>query len=106
MPNYKLTQADGTVVQVEGRRFAFYIANIQHWFVVHKSLQGHGYTVSEKETGFRVSDVPHSTLAACLGREVDAAKLTLSNVLSKVGPDRFREAIRKALQQKQEVAAC
>lgn len=105
MPKYKLAGKDGSIIDVEGRRFAFYVGNVQYWFIVHPSLQGHGYSISEKSTGFGVADVPHSTLAACAGNEVEAAKRTVHLTVSRAGADRFKQAIKKAEAQLAELRA-
>lgn len=97
MPRYKIALANGHTQEVEGRRFSYHLENIQHWFVVHRDHRtGIFWTLTEKSTGLRVQDIPHSTLAACQGDAVAAAKQVLKHLSATLGEARIREAIRQA----------
>ena len=73
---------DGDQTPIEAKRFAHYIGTIQHWFALHENIEGgHGWTVSHWDSGYRVLHVPNITLMACPGREKDAAKLALNNLV-------------------------
>jgi hypothetical protein len=77
---------DGDQTPIEAKRFAHYIGTIQHWFAVHENLEGgHGYTVSHWDSGYRIAHVPAMLLISCNGKAKDAAKLTLTKLVERVG---------------------
>lgn len=95
MPKYVINTANGEV-KVEGRKFAFYLNNVRYWFFVHQ-IDGHiGWRVSELETGRSVRDIAFQTIAACASDIVSAAKLTLRQLIDKVGEDRVKVVIDSA----------
>jgi hypothetical protein len=96
MPTYKIRLASGEVQTVEGRKFAAYIQNVREWFFVHKDIAQ--YVLSHLDSGMRVRTIEHTTLTACRGDEVDAAKLTLKNLCEKVGEARVRSVLAGAPQ--------
>lgn len=97
MPRYKIALANGHTQEVEGRRFSFYLENIQHWFIVHREPRGLPHlVVTEKSTGMRVRDVTSVTLSICRGDEVAAAKQVLKSLADQIGEARIRQVIRKA----------
>ena len=97
MPKYRINLANGASQEVEGRCFAYYLEGLQYWFVAHLDHRtGTIWTVTEKSTGFRVQDIPHTTLAACRGDAVAAAKQVIKSLADRLGEGRIRQVIRTA----------
>lgn len=95
MPTYKITLANGHTQEVEGRRFSYYLESIQYWFIAHLDHRtGTVWTVTEMSTGLRVQDIPRSTLAACRGDAIAAAKQVLKSLADRLGEARIRQVIR------------
>ena len=94
MPTYKITLANGHTQEVEERRFSYYLESTQYWFIAHLDHRtGTVWTVTERSTRLRVQDIPHSTLAACRGDAIAAAKQVLKSLADRLGEARIRQAI-------------
>lgn len=93
MAKRKIFMADGSFLEVEGRRFSHYVGNIQFWFFLHKTVGGHGLTVTHFESGKRVCDVPHHVVAACLNDTKAAAKMELDKLVARAGAERVRSVL-------------
>lgn len=93
MAKLKITLESGEVVEVEGRRFSHYVANIQFWFFLHREVGGVRWVVTHYDSGKRVLYVPHHTLAACLSDTKAAAKMELDKLISRVGEARVRSVL-------------
>ena len=94
MQTYKITLANGHPQEVEGRRFSYYLESTQYWFIAHLDHHtGTVWTVTERSTGLRVQDIPHSTLAACRGDAIAAAKQVLKSLADRLGEARIRQVI-------------
>ena len=93
MATLKITLTDGTIKEIEGRRFSHYVANVRFWFFLHKSLTGFGLTVTHVDSGKRVLEVPHHIQMACLGDDKAAAKMALDKLIEKAGAARVRSVL-------------
>ena len=89
----KITLESGEVVEVEGRRFSHYVANVQFWFFLHKEIGGNQQVVTHYDSGKRVLYVPHHAIAACLNDAKAAAKMELDKLISRVGEARVRSVL-------------
>lgn len=89
---------NGDQTPIEVQKFKHWIGNVEHWFCVHKNLNGaaFGYVVSDWDSGYHVADIDSITLQACQGRVKDAARLTLDKLVGRVGESRVLEALRSA----------
>ncbi len=97
MPKYRINLANGASQEVEGRRFSYYLENVQYWLIAHLDHRtGTVWTVTERSTGFRVQDIPHSTLAACRGDAIAAAKQVIKSLADRLGEARIRQTIHSA----------
>lgn len=83
-------------MEVEGRRFSYYVKNIQFWFFLHREIGGFRWIVTHADSGKRVLVVPTSTIAACLSDTKAAAKLELRKLLNRVGDNKVYEVLREA----------
>ena len=93
MAKLKITLQTGETLEIEGRRFSHYVANIRFWFFLHKTIGGVGLTVTHYESGKSVLEVPHHTVAACCNDTKAAAKMALDKLIVKVGPERVRSVL-------------
>lgn len=93
MAKLKITLQTGETLEIEGRRFSHYVANIRFWFFLHKTIGGVGLTVTHYESGKRVLEVPHHTVAACRNDNKAAAKMALDKLIAKAGPERVRSVL-------------
>lgn len=93
MAKLKITLQNGETLEIEGRRFSHYVANIRFWFFLHETIGGVGLTVTHYESGKRVLAVPHHTVAACRNDTKAAAKMALDKLIAKVGPERVRSVL-------------
>jgi hypothetical protein len=96
MANLKITMRNGESLEIEGRRFSHYVDNIRFWFFLHKTIGGVGLTVTHYESGKRVCEVPHHTVAACWNDTKAAAKMALDELITKAGPARVRSVLARA----------
>lgn len=88
MAKLKITLRNGETLEIEGRRFSHYVANIRFWFFLHKTIGGVGLTVTHYESGKRVLEIPHHMVAACQNDTKAAAKMALDKLIAKAGPER------------------
>lgn len=93
MAKLTITMQTGDPLEIEGRRFSHYVANIRFWFFLHKTIGGVGLTVTHYDSGKRVCEVPHHTVAACCNDTKAAAKLALDKLIEKCGPERVRSVL-------------
>lgn len=93
MAKLKITLQTGETLEIEGRRFSHYVANIRFWFFLHKTVGGIGLTVTHYESGKRVCEVPHHMIAACCNDTKVAAKMALDKLIEKAGPERVRSVL-------------
>lgn len=93
MAKLKITLETGKTVEVEGRRFSHYVANVQFWFFLHKEIGGNQQVVTHYDSGKRVLYVPHHAIAACLNDAKAAAKMELDRLVSRVGEARVRSVL-------------
>jgi hypothetical protein len=89
----KITMPTGETLEIEGRRFSHYVANIRVWFFLHKTIGGGGRTVTHYDSGKRVLEVPHHTVAACCNDAKAAAKMALEGLIKRVGAERVRSVL-------------
>lgn len=89
----KITLQTGETVEVEGRRFSHYIANVQYWFFLHKEIGGYRQVVTHFDSGKRMLFVPCHTIAACMNDTKAAAKLEIDRLVSRVGDARVRSVL-------------
>ena len=93
MAKLKIPLQTGETLEVEGRRFSHYVANVQFWFFLHKEIGGNRQVVTHYDSGKRVLFVPHHAIAACLNDPKAAAKMELDKLISRVGGARVRSAL-------------
>lgn len=87
----------GDTTPIDARKFKHWIGTQEHWFCVHESLNLTGlYTVSDWASGYRVTDIPCSTLAVCQGDTKDAARNALNQLLASHGEARVLSVLRSA----------
>jgi hypothetical protein len=95
---------DGDQTPIEAKRFAHYVGTIQHWFAVHKNMEGgHGYTVSHWDSGYRVAHVPAMLLISCNGDAKAAAKLTITKLVEQHGESRVHRSLAGAPARKKDL---
>lgn len=89
---------DGDQTPIEVQKFKHWIGPYEHWFCVHKNLNGaaFGFVVSDWDSGYRVAHIDYTTLAACQNNKKDAARLTLNHLIKRHGESRVLELLRKA----------
>jgi hypothetical protein len=88
---------NGDQTPVDAQKFKHWIGTQAHWFCVHESLSFIGqFTVSDYFSGFKVADVPYTTLIACRGDSKAAARLTLNRLVERAGESRVLEVLNKA----------
>lgn len=92
----KITLQTGETVEVEGRRFSHYIANVQYWFFLHKEIGGNRQVVTHFDSGKRMLFVPHHTIAACMNDTKAAAKMEIDKLVARVGDARVRSVLASA----------
>lgn len=93
MAKLKITLQNGKPLEIGGRRFSHYVANIRFWFFLHKTIGGVGLTVTHYESGKRVLEIPHHMVAACQNDTKAAAKMALDKLIAKAGPERVRSVL-------------
>lgn len=59
----------------------------------NKTIGGVGLTVTHYDSGKRVCEVPHHTVAACCNDTKAAAKMALDKLIEKAGPERVRSVL-------------
>lgn len=87
---------DGDTTPIDAQRFAHYIGTIAHDFAVHQSLDAPGYAVSHWDSGRRVAYIPDVTLSCCSGNAVDAARIVLSQLVTRFGESRVHLVLASA----------
>lgn len=94
-------RADGDKTPIEAKKFKHWIGNVEHWFCVHESLNFIGqWTVSDWDSGYRVTDVPYMNLIACLNDTKAAAKMTIDKLIDTRGEGRVLQVLRNAPKRK------
>lgn len=98
MAKVKICIHNGKPLEIEAERFTFYINNVRFWFAVHESKDSVGVlTISELETGMRVTDIPYITRAASPTRSnKELAKKQLESFCSEKTHQRVYDAIIRA----------
>lgn len=88
----------GDQAPIEVQKFKHWIGTQEHWFCVHENLNGaaFGFVVSDWASGFRVVEIPYTTLAACEGRKMAAGRLALNKLIERVGESRVLEVLKNA----------
>lgn len=83
---------------IEAKRFKHWIGTQEWTFCVHANLNRMPgqLTVSDWASGYFVRHIAPTTLAACKGKPLDAARLTLNQLVEQVGEGRVLEVLRSA----------
>lgn len=93
MAKLKITLQSGEPLELEGRRFSHYVANIRFWFFLHKTVNGFGLSITHCDSGKRVCEVPRHMVAACCNDTKAAAKMALDKLIEKAGAERVRSVL-------------
>ena len=88
-----ITLGNGGTQTIEAKKFSHYIGGVRYWFAYHKSLTTIETVITHVESGVRVTSIPHMTLAASYGDTKHAAKMTLDELVARVGAPRVRSAL-------------
>lgn len=92
----KLTMQDGSIVEVEARKFSHYIGGARYWFAYHKGTDIFGQVVTHLDSGKRVCEVPALYAAACLSDTKAAAKMAIDKLVERVGADKVKSVLNAA----------
>ncbi len=82
--------------KVDGRKFAFDIGDMRHWFFASTNITPFRLVVSHVASGTRVCDASQSERQSCLGDEVAAAKMALKALIEKHGAPRVTVVLNSA----------
>jgi hypothetical protein len=88
---------NGDQTPIEVQKFKHWIGTQEHWFCVHKSLEMLGrYDVSDWASGYRVAPVGHLNMSAARNDAKAAARLTLNDLIERLGESKVQEVLRNA----------
>lgn len=86
-------QIEGKRVDVPGRYFSHYVANIQYWFALHDAPDHVAKSITHADSGMRVCLLGPTSILAALGDEMLAARSELDKVITRVGAERIRSVM-------------